>query len=158
MVMRRKTQWYTTRLVDFSLIAGAQDALILFDQLSAVGDIVKGCTVTRMLVDLWMKPASVAQVNTALWGITTVNSDARAAGALPEADDLAERAGWLVRGELYSIANALTRSEFAHTQMDLRSQRVLRNDEEELILIIDNAGSFTMVWHAFVRVLIKLPL
>jgi len=156
--MRRKTQWVTTQSVAFVLIAGAQDALILFD-INSLSIAPKGCTITRLLLDLEWSSNAVGQDNTMFWGITTVSQDARAAGSLPETDIMIERAGWLGRGRMRNkMLNLDDYSQRTVLRLDLRSQRVIRNDTEELLLIVDNAGSFSGIWTAFVRTLVKLPL
>ncbi len=131
----------------------------MFDQLSSVTSAVKGYTVTRMILDLRLKADSVAQESSLFWGIAVVNSDARASGVLPDADVMNERAGWLVRGRLTTIQDSLSdRQQQDVAQLDLRSQRVMHNDEEELLLILDSVSAFISQWQVFVRVLMKLPL
>ena len=120
---------------------------------------VKGATVTRMLLDIRLEASSLAQQVQCHWGIVIVNADARAAGAFPDADDLGDRADWLVRGHLRTVQDSLSdASQWDRVKADLRAQRVLRSEESELHLIMD-AGSdgFTMVWSAYIRVLMKLP-
>ncbi len=159
MVMRRKTQWYTTQTVFQDLAAAGQTNQLLFSAASSVTGAAKGHTVTRIIVDVGMRSNAVNQNNFMTWGIVTVNADARAAGAFPDSDELTERAGWLVRGRLLNIMDTLNESsQWTGVKLDLRSQRVIRNEDEELHLIVDNAGSFVFEWTAFMRVLMKEPL
>ncbi len=156
---RRVLQWFTSNQNNTALLSDTQQNLLLYNAIVQGPRFIKGATVTRILLDLVIEADSVAQRNTMFWGIAVVNADARAAGAFPEADDVSDRAGWLGRGKLeVEQASLADSSQWGRTKLDLRSQRVLRNEEEELHLIIDAAATgFTLNWSAYVRVLMRLP-
>jgi len=158
-MQRRPMQWFTSEQALGPLTAAtAQTNLILYSVLSQSNAAVKGATVTRMLVDLVMGGASLAQDIRMHWGITVVNADARAAGVFPDPSDLAETVSWLARGRLIGIQSDLSdSSQRRYAQLDIRSQRVLRSEKDELHLIVDNAGPNTFNWAAWIRVLMKLP-
>ena len=159
MVMRRQLAWVNARSDFATLAGGAQTNMLLFNDATFGGRHTKGATVTRILAKVWMKNNAVAQANSLAWGITIVNADARAAGAFPDPADLGDRAGWLVRDWMLGNSDSLSdASQWITTVFDLRSQRILRNEEDELHLIPENTGSFTLQWAAFVRVLLKMPL
>ena len=140
------------------LAAGAQTNLLLFNDATFGGRHLEGATVTRMLVKLWLRSDALTQDNILDWGITKVNADARAAGAFPDPNDFLDRASWLVRDRMYNRQSNLSDgTQWTISHMDLRAQRILRNEEEELHLILNNSGSFVLEWAAYVRVLLKLP-
>ena len=85
-----------------------------------------------------------------------MNADARAAGAFPEADDVSDRAGWMVRGVLRGKNSDLSdSSQTVHRSLDIRSQRVMRNEEDELQLVLDAFTPNALEWAADIRVLVK---
>ncbi len=87
-----------------------------------------------------------------------MNADARAAGAFPDADDMSDRPGWMVRGRLQNIMlNVQDSSQWTRLHLDLRGQRRLRSEEDELQLILDSSAGFTVEWSPFIRVLVKWP-
>ena len=95
-----------------------------------------------MIIDLRLAADSVAQRVQLLWGIVVVNADARAAGAFPDADDMTDRADWLVRGKMETIQDSLSdASQWDRVSLDLRAQRILHSEEAELHLIIDSVGT-----------------
>ena len=113
---------------------------------------------TRTIVDLTCRANSVSQVVEMFYGIVVVNADARAAGSFPEADDMSDRPDWLVRGRMTTVTDSLfDSSQWHRVRLDLRSQRVLRSEEDELHVVIDNATANDLSWSAFVRVLMKMP-
>ena len=155
---RRPLQWFTSQTDFQNLVGNAQTNLTLFNTGSSVAQPVKGATVTRMIVELMMKGVSLAQDLYLFWGVAVVNGDARAAGAFPDADDITDRANWLMRGRMYTIHDSLTDgSQVARREYDLHSQRVFRNAEDELQLVLDNGNANTLAWAAFIRVLMKFP-
>ena len=157
--MPRPMQWVDSEARFGALAANAQSNLLLYNSLSLTAGLVKGATITRMIVDVTGRAGSVAQINYLFWGITVVNADARSAGAFPDSDDMGETAGWLARGRLVVMADSISdASQFVHARLDLRSQRILRSEKDELHLIVDNgSSSFVVDWAAMIRVLVKLP-
>lgn len=156
---RRETEWFGLDRTTFQALAGlAQTNETLFSATLAGARFVKGTTITRMLIDIAIRADNVAQTVQLAWGITTMNADARAAGAFPEADDPSDRAGWMVRGRLITIQASLSdASQWHRKTLDIRSQRILRNEEEELQLILDNQSATDLNFSVYVRVLVKWP-
>ena len=157
MVSRRRNLVWNGATTDFGdLAVGSQTNLLLFNDTTFGGLHVKGTTLTRTLIDLRLRADAVAQDVQLTWGITTVNSDARAAGAFPDPNDHGDRASWVVRGRMLTIQDSLSdKSQWDIAQLDLRSQRVFRDEQQELHLILNNSGAFVLEWAAFVRVLLK---
>ncbi len=157
--MPRPMQWVTTTREQTNIVSGAQTNLPLFTSISLPQGVVKGCTLTRMILEMNMTSESVAQLNQLYFGVVPVNADAASVGQFPEADDLADRAGWLIRGRLWNIQSDLSDpSQWTTRQYDLRAQRVFRSERDELHLIIDTpVTGFTCRVGVFVRCLIKLP-
>lgn len=153
---RRETEWFTLQRGYTALAAGGQTNETLINATSIGARFIKGTTITRMLLDFRMKPDSVAQQCNAFAGIVVMNADARAAGAFPEADDVSDRAGWLWRARFAPMASSLSDgSQFEVRHLDIRSQRKLRTEEDELQLVIDNGDSFIVNWSVYIRVLVK---
>ena len=158
--MPRAMQWITSYVGFGPLLgSGSQTNVPLYTVADRGPGFIKGSTVTRMVIDIRMRASALAQLVVLNWGILLVDGEAAAVGILPEADDLSERAGWMVRGVLTTIQDSLSdSSQWDRAQMDIRSQRVLRAERDELHLILD-AGTtgFALEWHVFIRVLMKLP-
>jgi len=156
---RRETEWFTLQRAFADLAPDGQTNETLFNAISIGGRFIKGTTITRMIIDMTFRNQTAAQDNIATWGILVMNADARAAGAFPEADDVSDRAGWMIRAqELFNAVAVASSSDWKRTFVDLKSQRLLRTEEDELQLIIDNrSGSFTFAWAAYIRVLVKWP-
>jgi len=157
---RRVKEWFSTQQAFQDLADGGQTNLTLFSAALVGPRFIKGATVTRMLIDIALRADSVAQTARLFWGIVPMNADARAAGAFPDADDMSDRPGWMIRGQLTTIQASLSDStQWDRRFLDIRSQRVLRNEEEELQLIVDNLSGGAVVgeWAAFIRVLMLMP-
>ena len=156
---KRSFEWFTTDTGFQSLASAAQTNLTLYSATLVGARFIKGATVTRMLLDLRLRSDSVAQLVEAYFGILPVNADARAAGAFPDVDDASDRAGWLYRAKFRTIQDSLSDSSQWDTRhLDLRAQRILRTEEDELQLVVDASGSgFTLQWAAYIRVLMRMP-
>jgi len=155
---RRPMEWYSTVTGFAVLAAGAQSNTLLYNAVGQGTRNIKGATITRVIVDLLVKNDTVAQNNELFWGIVIVNADARAAGAFPDPNDMSDRAGWMYRGRILTNASSLTdRAQWAQKQLDLRSQRLLRTEEDELHIIWNNTGATILQFAIFARVLVKLP-
>ena len=154
---RRETEWYSLDRTFATLGSGVQSNELLFGTASVASQQIKGTTITRMLIDMYLKADSVAQLVNLYWGIVVLNRDAVVAGAFPEADDVSDRAGWMVRGKLNTIQDSLSdSSQWARRTLDIRSQRLMRNEEDELQLVVDASSSgFILQWAAYIRVLVK---
>jgi len=156
---RRGMQWYTHVAPGFAtLAAGAQTNLPLYTTADVTAVAIKGSTVTRTILDIRVGGDSVAQRVFFDWGLVVINGDAAAAGVFPDPQDLSDRPGWLGRGQLTTIQGSLSDStQEEHLKLDLRSQRVLRAEEDQYHLIVHNSGVTIVRWYAYVRSLIKYP-
>ncbi len=154
---RRPTEWFTTSRLFTLLADGAQTNETLLSAAGIGARFIKGTTITRMIIDLRLKPATIAQQTSLFWGIVVMNSDARAAGAFPDTDDVSDRPDWMIRGRMQSISENLSKlSNQDHRVIDLKSQRVLHSEEDELQLIFDNTSEgFAIFFSLFIRVLVK---
>jgi len=155
---RRATEWVSKDVIFTSLTSASQQTQNLYRGADVAWS-VKGSTVTRILLDFEMRPSVVAQVCRIYWGIVIVNADAVAALVFPDADDMTERSDWLARGMLTAtMSDVQDSSQWKGIHRDLRAQRVMRAEDDELRLVVD-AGSdgFTMTWRAMIRTLVKLP-
>jgi len=156
---RRQMQWFSVLVNPLSLASGAQVSSLVYSASTIGARFIKGATVTRQIIDLSLRSGSVAQENQLFWGVVVVNSDAAAAGAFPEADDLSDRPGWMIRGRLENKQSDLSdSSQWTRKELDIRGQRKLDSEEDELRMIFD-AGTtgFTLEFSLFWRVLMKMP-
>ncbi len=155
----RRLQWYTKNQ-DFAAIGSASQAnMRMYSAIDEGRGDIKGATVTRMIIDIGLRSPTVAQLTRLFWGIVIVDTEARIAGGLPDADDMSDRHDWLIRGRLFNIQSDLSdSSQWTMRHYDIKTQRILRSEEHELLLVID-AGSdgFTMEWTAFTRALMRMP-
>ena len=154
----RVKQWFSTQQSFVTLAGNAQDDLALYNAVIHGPRFIKGATVERMIIKMLLRSPVTTQDNTLFWGIVVVNSDARAALAFPEADDMSDRPGWLVRDTLEnSMSNLSDAAQWSQTKMDIRTGRILRNEEDELSLVVDNGSANALQWAIFIRVLMLLP-
>ena len=156
----RTLQWFTAFRAWTSVAALATTNLSLYSSATLLSAPVKGVTVTRTILDLRMRNDSVAQDTELAWGITTVNGDAVSAAAFPDPDDQSDRVSWLIRGRLMGNADSLSdTSQWQRDQYDLRAQRVLRDERQELHLILHNSsgGAAARSYAVFARVLMRMP-
>ncbi len=156
---KRQFEWFTTRNNGQTLASDAQGGFGLYNAGAVGARFIKGATVTRMLIDLRLRAESVAQLVEVAYGIVVMNSDAVAAGGFPDADDLSDRADWLVRGRLQTIQASLSdSSQWDRVRLDIRTQRILRSEEDEVRMVFDaNSSGFTLVIDAYVRLLMRMP-
>ena len=155
---QRPMQWYDRFTAFANLTAGAITNHNLYTASIHGVRNIRGATLTRMIFEMHLRSDAVAQENNVNWGILIMNADARAAGAFPDPDDESDRAGWIVRGRLFSMQSDLSDySQWTHRELDLRAQRIFRDEESELQLILKNNGSFVAEWAIYLRMLIRLP-
>jgi len=156
----RETNWFNLDAAFQNLGSGLTTNQTLLSDTTIGNRTIKGATVTRLIIDITIRNAVLAQNNVLYWGITKVNADARAAGAFPDPSDMNDKAGWMIRGRLQCNADSLTDpTQWVSRHYDLRAQRLFRNEEEELQLLIENSATgFTVSWTAFIRSLVKWPL
>ena len=156
----RQVMWITREQIVTNLASGAITNLGLYSIGIHGGTLFKkGSTITRMLVDLIVSPDAVAQRVRLYWGIVVVNADARAAGAFPDPEDVTDRPSWLVRGRAEVMADSISdASQWKRIELDLRSQRIMRSEEDELQLILSAATTgFVLNFSAFIRILVRMP-
>ena len=154
----RPLEWYDSRQASTTLLAGAQANLTLYNAVSHGPRNLKGATITRLIIDFALSASSVGQRSEVFWGIVLMNADARAAGAFPDADDFTDRADWMVRVRSEVSQLDLTdSSQWDRRRLDLKSQRIIHSEEDELQFIIDSVSAFSCIWTLFVRALVRLP-
>ena len=155
---RRPTEWYTTDHPFTALGSGTGANFTMFNAISHGAQRILGSTITRNIIDVRLRASAVAQLVVVHWGIVVMNADARAAGAFPDPEDVSDRADWLVRGKLHTIQASLSdSSQWDRMSLDLRAQRRLHSEEDELQLIWFASGGFTAEFAAYIHTLIKLP-
>ena len=156
---RRGLQWYTSQNTAFSTLSAAgQSNLPLYTTADVTATAMKGSTVTRTLVDITIAANAVAQRVALAWGLAVINGDAANAGVFPDPEDLSDRPGWLARGLIQTIQASLSdSSQEKQIRVDLRSQRILRAEEDEYHLIFTNVGVNTLKLSTYIRALIKYP-
>ena len=154
---RRPLEWFTHSYAFNDIAAGAQEADDVLVETS--GRHLKGHTITRCLVDLWVRPTTIDQFSNTWYGLTLVNVDAAAASAFPDADVDSDNADWILRGmTVNSITGTLTdSSQWSHRRYDLRAQRVIRTDQDQLRMVWDQSSAGGASRAAFFRILLKLP-
>ncbi len=155
----RPVQWYSTIMPLTSLASAGQITVSLLSVATVPLARIRGSTITRIVMKLRAHSTNLATLHEVHWGIVLMNADAVAAGGFPDADDASDRADWMVRGWLSARAASLSdQSQDDVTELDLRAQRILRSEEEDLRLIMDADASGSIVQlSAFVRVLLKYP-
>jgi len=155
----REKQWFTSITPSTTLLSGAQTSIQLFNATIHGPRFIKGATVLRTLVDMKIQATAVAQQVGLFYGLAVVNEDARIAGALPEADDSADRADWMLRGRLSTIQASLSdASQWDTVRQDIRSGRTLHSEEDGLLMILDaETSGFTLSFNAFIRILMLMP-
>ncbi len=154
--MPRAFKWVTKSGGAEALAASAQVGKDLLPSFPT--DNIKGCTVTRIVGFLHVKPDTVAQASFTSFGIVLVNADSLSAGAFPDADIDADNVAWFVRGMTVNhVASLSVDSESRYWAYDLRAQRIMRSDKERLVLVLDqnNGGGVLLNYHW--RTLLKLP-
>ncbi len=83
---KREKQWFTSITPFNTFASGVQGSIQLFNATIHGPRFIKGATVLRTIVEMELKATAVAQLVEIFWGLVVLNSDARVAGAVPEAD------------------------------------------------------------------------
>ena len=152
---RRPTQWYESIQQDVALNAGQQAHTDLLSNI-ATGN-RQGSTVTRMILDIQMRPGAITVTHEIYVGIAVLNADAVGASAFPDADSV-DDTDWLFHARLISnSSNVSDGTQGDRIRMDIRSQRVLRAQQDRLILVRDNLIGAVTTYNHFIRVLMKHP-
>jgi len=153
-------KWFTTLRNNQALADGlALDFPLLADAQQANR---RGSTVTRIIIDQWVRNDVQQTFKIADFGIVWAHSQAVATtAALPDPGLEDDRADWLVRFRMVNQMDATTSGtqQIAHKMMDIRSQRICRSDEDELTYIMKDSGSGNggLFVTFSIRVLLKLP-
>ena len=155
---RRPMEWFNTSRSFTSLAASTQVSTTLFSAAAQGTRSVLGATVTRELLDIYVQAESVAQLVEMYYGLAILSQDAVLASGLPDPDSETDRADWLTRGRIMTIQASLSdSSQWGRVHLDLRSQRILRSEEDQVELIFNNTTAFILKWAFDMRMLIKLP-
>ena len=156
----RQTEWYED-FRDFTpLVQGTSDVVRIRAAVDEGAANLKGSTVTRLIGWVAVVPTVLASVSSCAWGIIVGNSDARVVGALPNPEDISDRADWMVRDRMLVNSNSLSdSSQWARRSFDLRAQRVMRSEEDELCFVIHASATNnnTMNYAVYIRALLLLP-
>ncbi len=155
----RVFKWFTHLRISQALADNSQLTFNLLDDMS-VAD-MEGSTVTRQLIDFWVRNDTTNYQKVMDWGIVWVDQDAASAGAFPDADDEDERVDWLSRGRMVKMIDTTTGNGklLEHKHVDSRSQRVCRSENDQLTLILnsDTNGTGGLFVTYSVRTLMRMP-
>ena len=139
---KRGREWFPSIVNLIGIASSGGQANHILDT-GMVLDEKKDSTIVRMLIDLSVSPNSSTVPLTFAMGITMMNADAHAAGALPEPGQAdVEDADWMwsVPQARHDVFAGL--SPFARTFiLDIHSKRVYNARTDLLALIVDNFGS-----------------
>ena len=111
-------------------------------------------------MEIWIANDTVLNPKTMDWGIVLLSTEAVVAGSIPDVDDEDERVDWMGRGRLHVTTDILNSStSLAHTSRDLRAQRVIRDEFQQLSIImdVDTNGTGGLFVTFITRVLLKMP-
>ena len=143
-IRRRETEWFESIVGFTSRGTNTQFAVDLYSAAFLGAHGIKGSTITRTVVKLALLPEVQTTIVELHWGIVIVNADAVAAGVLPDANDVADRADWLIRGWLFAKSgNISDGSQTDRVIVDLRSQRIIRAEEDQLTLVVNMSNPWT---------------
>ncbi len=158
MAFSRITKWFTTLGTLQAIPDNGQNTFALLADLAASQ--TQGATITRILMEMWASNDSINNPKTMDWGIVLLAGEAVSAGAFPDADDEDERVDWMGRGRMHVKTSNLNEGrDMGHMTRDLRAQRVIRDEFQQLRLIVDadanGAGGIFLTFA--IRVLLKMP-
>ena len=153
---RRGLFWNDT-LIDKTLAVGntTQDSL----DLGIPEDEKKGMTLTRLLIDITVVPISIGTGTLYHAGIYLCEDDAFGAGAIADAGQVGDDAGWIWRvlgvPVYLSVANDYVQR--LRWQADIRAQRKYPGEDYTIILTQENdsSGLTNINTDGFVRALFK---
>ena len=139
---RRGREWFpaVVNLIGVQTSGGQANHIL---DTGMVLDEKKDSTIVRMLIDLSVSPNSSTVPLTVAMGITMMNADAHAAGALPEPGNAnSEDANWLWLVPQFRHDVFAGQGPFARVfVLDIRSKRVYNARTDLLVLVVDNLGS-----------------
>jgi hypothetical protein len=131
----RQLIWHDNIAINQTVLTDAQAAI---DLTAGMIDADKrGCTITRVLYQLFVRANTVDAAANFHYGITLMHEDATGA-AVPDADEQTDEPGWLTRmGGFVMMTNLADGSQVYRAEGDLRAQRKFRGPSEQLQFIID---------------------
>ena len=157
--MPRALKWFTTLGNEQALVSGGQIAIPLLAGLAPAN--AKGSTVTRFILDIWMRTDVVGARKIVDFGALWFPTDAIDANAFPTMDAEAARYDFVLRSRMYETSMSTDLDGFPPTMRsyDIRSQRICRAELDQFILVLDNNAITTGgVFVTFIsRVLVRLP-
>jgi len=154
----RILKWFTTLKNGQALSDNSQITFDLLADLSVSQ--TEKATITRILLEFYLRNDTVQNDKVMDWGIVLLAGEAVSAGAFPDADDEDERVDWLGRGRIVNTTDLLFRPEnMRFRAYDLRAQRIIRDEFQQLRLIldVDSNGTGGLFVNVFCRVLLRMP-
>ena len=156
--MPRGFRWVTRIFPRTAVAASAQQCVDLLVPYSSVVDNLKGHTVTRIILKIVVEADGAGPVSQTHWGIALVNADAAAALAFPDAEAEQDNVRWLLRD--YSdnrLSSTTDHAQLTIERYDLRAQALLRSDQEELHLIVNQNAADGILFSSMTRILLRMP-
>ena len=148
----RAKEWIDQH-IDFNIVDGAEGLRSITTNL--LDDEKKGATIIRCLVDMHVSSKTLnAKVLTAI-GLTMLNDDGFAAGAVPDPGDSSDQPGWYWRAQSVIRGNESNVLESQHIEKDLRAMRKFRGQEDQLVLIIEPVGAAVDIDALFRTLILK---
>ena len=161
MVRPREKQWFSSNTNFVGLATNTQTEIQLFGASIHGARQIKGATLLRSIIDLRIQAQAVAQTVQLFWGLGIYTADARVAGGLSDPEDTSDRPNYVVRGKLTTIQSSLSdSSQWDRKELDIRTGRTLRSEEEELLMVLKNSagpGGFALNFYMFGRFLMLMP-
>jgi len=150
---RRRMEWDTIVVPPTTLASGLKAITDLTANFHSAER--KGMTVLRMIGAVSLMPQVATQIVEVTTGINIFSAEAVAAGATPEPrSDTDISWMWWTGGP---IERASSGDFWTRWPIDTKGKRKFPNADDELTLIIENNGGFTLELAANLRVLYALP-
>ena len=128
-------EWFDKQS-NVSVASSGQGSIILDTQLGNAEK--KGAQVMRMILDYNLAADAVGSGGSIDFGVFFVEEDARAAGALPEADSEGDQPGWIWRKRFFCYTSDVNdRAQATHVSYDARPLRRYRGEDMSLLLVLD---------------------
>jgi len=136
--MRRGREWFPKKVTLGAIPASGQLSEILDTGLPSANK--KDATIVRMLIDLSAVAFQSVQSVRLAMGISIMNADAHAAGALPDPGKQdVEDADWLWHlPQSHFQTNSVSAPRQRDYVLDIRSKRVYNSQADILVLVVDN--------------------
>ena len=154
---RRGVTWFDNSSVAQALPSGSQNNHDLSVNMTASDK--RGCTVTRILLTLAMRPTLLDLENFLFYGIVMVSEDAAIAAAYPDPDISTDEPGWMLRDFRSIMTHDLNDpASIVTVTYDLRAQRKFTGASNSLRFLITNvAGGGTAASYSLLsRVLCRM--